>query len=123
MFVGYIRALELAAARDDAPQRTIPYRSNLGGVYHRTDRFEEAIEVFEGALEIAPEDTSLRMNLEATIVDYHKFIMQTEIHTAAENVMPTNVFVRLSLICLACAVRGRAHSGTSKIFSQGRTIR
>ena len=52
----YVTAIDLLAARDEEPAKSIPYRSNLGGVYHRTKRFEKAIETFNSALAIVPND-------------------------------------------------------------------
>ena len=81
---GYLSAIKLTQEKHDYKDMdTIPYRSNLGGVYHKSNRFEDAIDVFTAALDIDPNDISLEMNIQATIVDWHKFIMEQEILAAA----------------------------------------
>ena len=45
---GYVSAIAVTSQQSRHDDRsTIPYRSNLGGVYHRLNRFEDAIEVRE----------------------------------------------------------------------------
>jgi len=96
----YMTAIDLLAARGDEPTKSIPYRSNLGGVYHRTKRFEKAVETFNDALAIAPGDASLKMNLDATIVDWHKHIMELEIESAADPSNRTSPFWDIpNLLC------------------------
>jgi tetratricopeptide (TPR) repeat protein len=47
---------------------------NLGDLYHKLSRFDEAIACFERCLHDHPEYTSARSNLAAVMISQHRFV-------------------------------------------------